>query len=154
MKPKTEGPPDQPASSTGLDRQLTASSHSRKSDYRPVRILIAIPVLFGLWLVITSVNEVIPELVIYNGKRVLELCLISVTLSFLLISGQVRQKLEVILRAIPSWVRVFLLIFFGVRAKFCITYSKSRLSAFRCRNAFLAYFDGGYFGKFQAGGGC
>ena len=114
MKPKTEGPPDQSASSPGLDRQLTASSHSRKSDYRPVRLLIAIPVLFGLWLAITSVNEVIPELVIYNGKRVLELCLISVTLSFLLISGQVRQKLEVILRATPSWVRVSLLIFFGL----------------------------------------
>ena len=114
MKPKTEGPPDQPTSSPGLDRPLTASSHSRKSDYRPVSLLIAIPTLFGLWLVLTSLTEAIPELGIYNGKRILELCLISVTLSFLLISGQVRQKLEIILRAIPSWVRISLLVFFGL----------------------------------------
>ena len=73
-----------------------------------------IPALFGLWLVATSISEAVPSIGSYNGKRMLELYLIFVTLFVLLISSRVRQRLETFLLAIPTWVRILLLIFFGI----------------------------------------
>mgnify|MGYP001553960104 CR=1 FL=1 len=79
-----------------------------------IGILILIPVLFGLWLVVTSLSEVVPGVGLYDGKRILELYLICLTLSLVLISSAARQKMAVLISAIPGWIRIHFLIFFGL----------------------------------------
>jgi len=87
---------------------------TENSNNKPIGLLVIIPALYGLWLLTTSLTEVIPKLGIYNGKRILELYLIIVTLSAPLISTQARQKLGGLLLAIPVWVRIILMVFFGL----------------------------------------
>ena len=42
---------------------------------KSIGFLILIPLLLGSWLLVTSLMEAIPELGVYNGKRILELYL-------------------------------------------------------------------------------
>ena len=111
---KADSPSDELSSSSELHQQYMADPQQQKSRNRSVGFLVVIPALFGLWLVITSLTEVVPELGIYDGKRILELYLISLTLLVLILSTQIRQKLKNILQAIPAWVRILLLFFFGL----------------------------------------
>jgi len=76
--------------------------------------LLLIPALLGLWLLVTSLAEVVPGLGLYDGKRFLELYLIAVTLSLTLLSTRARHHAAAILSAFPSWVRILLIVFFGL----------------------------------------
>ncbi len=109
-----DSPPDQTTNLSDRRWLWTALAHAQKSINRPIGFLILVPILFGLWLMITSMTEVLPELGVYDGKRVLELYLITVTLTFLLLHTQTRRKLENIVRSVPTWVRSLLIIFFGL----------------------------------------
>lgn len=77
-------------------------------------MLILIPVLFGAWLALTSLNGLVSGLGVYDGKRILELYLILLTLALALLKTPVRQQFNAILKSIPSWIRIFILIFFGL----------------------------------------
>ena len=84
------------------------------TSYRSFGILLLVPILFGSWLVVTSLTEVAPELGLYNGKRILELYLIFLTLSFVLFNSRARQYLDGLLKEIPGWIRILFLLFFGL----------------------------------------
>ena len=58
--------------------------------------------------------EVVPGLGIYDGKRILELYLIPLTLSLTFFSLRAHLKLNDILKATPKWIRILVLIFFGL----------------------------------------
>ncbi len=79
-----------------------------------INILILIPALFGAWLAATSLTEVIPGLGLYDGKRMLELYLICLTLSVVLINRPARQKFNAVVNATPARIRLLLIIFFAL----------------------------------------
>ena len=75
-------------------------------------IPVLIPVLFGSWLLVSSLAETVPGLGLYDGKRMLELTLVTLSLTLVLFSAAGRQKFADLLGAIPRWVRILLLTFF------------------------------------------
>ncbi len=91
-----------------------SEKYLQKFSVKSKNVLILIPVLFGAWLTLTSLNGLVPGLGIYDGKRILELYLILITLALALLNTPVRLQFNAILKSIPSWIRIFILIFFGL----------------------------------------
>ena len=77
-------------------------------------ILILVPLLPALWLFSTSLAEPIPELGVYNAKRLLELYMFPAILVLLTLHIVARTTLGQLLRSIPKPVSVGFTLFLGI----------------------------------------
>jgi O-antigen ligase len=78
--------------------------------------LLAVPVLFGTWLLVTALTDTVPGIGTYNSKRILELYLILLTLCFTAFSTHTRHLVAGNLGAIPGWMVLLLVLWLGLGA--------------------------------------
>ena len=94
---------------------MTAKEQA-ESSLASTGILILVPMLFGSWLWLTSVADIVPGIAPFDGKRMLELCLIFLTLALCLLNTGARHRIGLILTSCPGKIRLLSLVFFGIGA--------------------------------------
>lgn len=67
-----------------------------------------------MWLLLTSVREVVPGFGVYDSKRVLELFTIPLLLFFVLANKEARNTFSNYLKIIPNWIWILIITFFGI----------------------------------------
>jgi len=92
-------------------------------------LALCVPVLIGLYLLITSTTYPIPDIWPYDGKRILQFCLLLVLFLVPVVNKRIRYEFTALLLAIPLWIRLLLFFVFAWGVLSAMVHARSLMHA-------------------------